>query len=309
MKEKICILMSSYNGENYITQQLDSIFLQNDVEILLCIRDDGSTDNTVKIIKNRKEYQTRIILLEEANVGLTKSFYKLMRYAKQRITDIEYFAFSDQDDVWLPDKLKVAIKNLKKFDNQFPNLYYSNLKVVDNSLNYLYERFSKGYVKNTKQQIMAEICTLGCTCVFNKQALDEMCKLTDEELDYHDNWILWVCTFLGNSYYDENSYILYRQHGDNSSGTVKKGIKYIKFQISRLKKIKEMAPCYEEKAKLMLKYYSNELGEEDRNNMKMLTTYRYDFRVKLRLLFTNKIKSGHIVRDMGRKLRIVFNKA
>ena len=77
----ICVLMSSYNGEKYINEQIDSIFLQDSVDVWLLIRDDGSTDNTVSIIKNRKEYGNRIFLIEGNNVGSTISFYEIMRYA------------------------------------------------------------------------------------------------------------------------------------------------------------------------------------------------------------------------------------
>lgn len=308
-QEKVCILMSSYNGEKYIEEQLNSIFSQKSVDVFVMIRDDGSSDSTVEIIKNRQEYGKKILLVEGENVGSNLSFYTIMRFANTYSEKFEYYAFADQDDVWLEDKLSVAVRKLASFQNDLPNLYYSNLKVVDEQLNYLYERFSKGYVTNTKKQIMAEICTLGCTCVFNEMALKEMCRLENSDLEYHDNWILWICTFIGKSYYDEESYILYRQHGNNTSGTVNKGTNYIIAQAKRLFKISEMKPCYEIKAKLMIKYYGDVLSDEDKKTLFMLANYRQSFIIKLKLLFTNKIGSGHVIRELGRKVRILINKA
>lgn len=310
MENKVCVLMSTYNGSEYISQQIDSIFGQNEVQILLMVRDDGSKDNTVDIIKARQEYQEgKIILKAESNIGVTRSFYELIRSAYKDIKEYEYFAFADQDDVWLPEKLSIAINCISKYKSDVPNLYYSNLTLVDKNLNYLNERFSKGYVTNTKQQIMAEICTYGCTCVFNKATLMEMAKLNDEKLEYHDNWALWVASFLGNCFYDENSYILYRQHGNNTSGQVQRGKNYLYTQLKRMTKLKNMTPCYELKAKLMLQYYDGRLCKADRENLWLLAHYKDNFFLKLKLLFTSKIKSGHIIRDLGRKVRILINKA
>lgn len=309
MCDEIAVLMSTYNGEKYLSEQLDSIFCQENVEVYLFIRDDGSTDNTINIIQSRPEYRERIILLKGVNVGSTLSFYEIIRFANKYERTFKYYAFADQDDVWLPNKLFTAIKKLQTYDDNVPNLYYSNLKVVDENLNYKYERFSKKYVTNTKKQIMAEICTLGCTCVFNKNALAHMCILNNDELEYHDNWILWVCSFLGNCFYDENSYILYRQHGNNTSGSVNKGVKYILFQIRRIMKIKEMTPCYEQKAKKMLKYYKEQLSKTDLYSLNLLSNYKNSILLKIRLLFTRTIGSGHIIREIGRKIRILLNKA
>lgn len=309
MKNEVCVLMSTYNGEKYIDDQIESIFSQNGVEVFLFIRDDGSIDYTTSIIKNRKEFDNHIFLIEGNNVGPTISFYEIMRFAYSYKKRFKFYAFADQDDIWLPDKLIKAIGILKQYNIDSPNLYYSNLKVVDEQLNYLYDRFASGYVTNTKRQIMAEICTFGCTCVFNRSALREMCRLENDELEYHDNWILWICSFLGKCYYDEQAYILYRQHGNNVSGSVHKGMDYIKHQFKRLKKIKDMTPCYENKAKLMLKYYEKQLNKDDKEILSILAYYRESILLKIKLLFTNKISSGHLIRDLSRKIRIIANKA
>lgn len=302
--EEICVMMSSYNGEKYIDKQIKSILSQRNVRVTLIIRDDGSSDQTVNIIKLYKD----IILLEGENVGVTNSFYKLMKYVLKNGPQYAFYAFADQDDVWLPNKLSVAIRVLLADDVNVPNLYYSNLKCVNNDLGYLYDRFKAGYVNNSKKQVLSEICALGCTCVFNYKTLEEMAKLDESYYDYHDNWILWIAKFLGNCHYDENSYILYRQHGDNASGSVHKGMKYLFYQLKRFFNVKNMTSSYEQRAKKFLELYRKNMNDTDIRMMEHIAYYKDKSIYKLRLLFTNYITSGHIIKELGRRVRIISNK-
>lgn len=304
MTHNVCVLMSTYNGEEYIKEQIDSVLNQHNVNVKLIIRDDGSNDRTLDILHT---YGDKIFLIEGSNIGATKSFYNLARKAKDMYKNIEFFAFADQDDVWLLDKLSVAIDVLSKFEKNKPNLYFSNLKVVDSNLAYKYMKFSKGYVKNTKQQLLAEVCTWGCTCVFNYKALVEMAKVSDENMFFHDNWITYICTFLGETYYDENSYILYRQHGKNVSGMVKKGKSLLADQLGKLRSIKQKQPFYECLARYMLEQYGNSLNKSDLELLKIVSEYRKNFKYRMLLLFTRRINSGHFRKEVARRIRILNN--
>ena len=97
--EKVIVLMSTYNGEKYIKQQVDSILNQENVSVELVVRDDGSNDNTISILK---EYEKagKLIWYTGDNKGAAYSFFDLMEYAKNRYDDYCYFALSDQDDIW-----------------------------------------------------------------------------------------------------------------------------------------------------------------------------------------------------------------
>lgn len=107
---KVNILMSTYNGEKYIEEQIQSILNQEEVIIKLYIRDDGSTDNTVKIIESfNKE---NIVLFKMSNIGWKKSFLELTKLVEYH--DDEYYAFSDQDDVWKKNKISIAINYLEE---------------------------------------------------------------------------------------------------------------------------------------------------------------------------------------------------
>ena len=106
MQYKVMVLLSSYNGEKYIREQLDSILTQQGVEVTLLVRDDGSRDATPRILREYAERCKNVIVLPEENVGCVSSFRKLLTEAYNYIDRVDYFAFADQDDVWLPEKLK-----------------------------------------------------------------------------------------------------------------------------------------------------------------------------------------------------------
>lgn len=112
--KKIVILMSTYNGEKYISDQIESIMRQKtSADILLKIRDDGSKDDTCEIIEEKQsKYPGKIILIKGENIGYNNSFFYLIK----NISGFEYYALSDQDDVWLEDKIETAIKNIEEQD-------------------------------------------------------------------------------------------------------------------------------------------------------------------------------------------------
>lgn len=308
--EKCCVLMSTYNGEKYISHQLDSILSQKNIDIDIYIRDDGSKDSTNLIISHYMYYYKNVHLIQGENVGVIESFRLVAEYVFNKCPRYEYYAFADQDDEWLPLKLSNAIIKIRdiSISNEKPILYYSNLKVVDSDLNYLYDRFTKGYISNTKKQIMSEICVLGCTCVFNYCLLQEYVKTNLNQRIPHDAWIAVLATFLGVIIYDDNSYILYRQHGNNQSGSVKKGLPMYWGKIKRFKKIFDMDGDYESIAKEMLANYYNVLDKDDLNILSTISDYRNNFIYRFKLLFTGYISSGHLFKEITRRIRIIFNR-
>ena len=163
MKKSVLVLMATYNGEKYLNDQLKSIFNQTGVLVKVLVRDDGSTDNTISILEdwsktNNLEWYTG----EHLNVQF--GFYDLMVHAKNY--NYNYFAFSDQDDIWDSDKLYIALQHLQEADNLKPSLYYCGQKLVDENLNYLDTHYL-----NTKRNLKTKFIfsdIAGCTAVFNK---------------------------------------------------------------------------------------------------------------------------------------------
>ena len=136
-RKKVLVLLSSYNGERYINSQIDSLLSQVDVDIHILIRDDGSRD--INIIESRPEVGDKITLLKGQNLGFAMSFFNLLLDAHSYSGEYDYCAFSEQDDVWLPQKLISAVSMLQeKGVGNKPNLYWGGYTLVDENLKLLY---------------------------------------------------------------------------------------------------------------------------------------------------------------------------
>jgi rhamnosyltransferase len=214
---KIVVLMSCWNGQSYIAEQINSILNQSVAsDIHLVIRDDGSTDNTVSIVEGIKD--PRIELIQGQNLGVVKSFLYLIHYCKKYSPD--FIALADQDDFWMPQKLEVGISKIHKFD--IPALYCSALNVVGPNLEKIYIHTYKDNI--TFESSIFSNCATGCTCILNARLLDVMeCNPDFSKLIMHDWWLYIYAIAYGIVVYDENSHILYRQHAGNQIG-VKSGI-------------------------------------------------------------------------------------
>lgn len=214
---KVLVLMSAYNGEKYLNEQLDSILAQEGCIPDVLIRDDGSSDNTLFIIKEYEErYSDRVKVIKGNNKGVIKSFFILINQAAKEKYD--YYALADQDDIWMPDKLKSAVNLLEKEEKNIPLLYASAVTPVDEEKNELPKGIHyKNIVPEFGNALVENMCT-GCTCVFNNTLLELLSGKTPDFTVMHDFWLYLVtCTF-GKVIYDKTSHILYRQHGRNTVG-------------------------------------------------------------------------------------------
>lgn len=215
MKDKkadVCVLMSTYNGERFIKEQLDSILNQEGVEIKILVRDDGSKDDTLHILE---EYRKKGLLsyYRGENLGSAHSFLQLLRDAPE----CAYYAFSDQDDVWLKNKLIRGISKLKKYDD-VPAFYDSMTTVVDSNLTPTGKKYGSNKVYNFATQI-ARSNVIGCTMILNRQLKNVVSSKNPDYIIMHDQWIACVCKGIGGKEVkDSDSYILYRQHEDNEVG-------------------------------------------------------------------------------------------
>ena len=139
---KVAVCISTYNGEKYLAEQLDSILHQEGVDVTLFVRDDGSSDGTAALLTQYEEQYENVILLDKSrsrNLGVRDSFLRILRYAWKKMGAGCYYAFSDQDDVWLPEKLKSAVDLLSKKQDKKGRLYFSNKTVVDEDLHVIQE--------------------------------------------------------------------------------------------------------------------------------------------------------------------------
>lgn len=210
--KKVIVLMATYNGEKYLDEQLESIINQKNVETEILVRDDGSTDNTIDILK-KYEKSGKINWYKGEHLNVAKGFMELVKKAPLG----DYYAFCDQDDVWLENKLNSAVSLLEKESNQIPLMYYSATTLVDEKL-----RFISEHIIHEKRSDMARFIfndMSGNTIVFNNILRSYLMQNDDLNITIHDKWTLQLCLALGGKCLgDKNSYILYRQHGNNTIG-------------------------------------------------------------------------------------------
>ena len=243
--KKVQILMSTYNGETFLREQIESLLKQTYLKIEILIRDDGSEDRTVDILKEYAASNKNIHIYLENNIGVTKSFFELLKRA-----EADYIAFCDQDDVWQENKVEEAVKKLK--DKEEPWLYFSNRTLVDESLNVLPGQRKRKCHIGFGNALVESICT-GCTIVMNRKLTDIIKMNIPDNAIIHDWWCYLVAAYKGNITYDENSYIWYRQHEKNVVGantswikTVKSKMYYLKKNSGRLKaQLEEFARIYQ----------------------------------------------------------------
>lgn len=219
--------MSTYCGERYLDQQIESIFRQEGVDVYLVVRDDASSDRTREILQEQQaRYPDRLFWYSGENMGVGSSFMDCLYTAAEKHPDADYFAFADQDDFWLSQKLIRGIELLEA-NAKGMALYASNQIVADENLRQQGLRFQKAPDYGYGQILRGNVLS-GCTFVMNAafvHFLSEEENRPSRELlrnRIHDVWTLEIAALFGTVCYDENSYILYRQHGDNVVGALER---------------------------------------------------------------------------------------
>ncbi len=213
--KKVQILLSTYNGSQYVEEQINSILNQDYPEISLLIRDDGSKDDTLQIIKRLAAEDCRISYYQGDNLGVYKSFFDLMIKAD---LSADYYALSDQDDLWKSDKIRKAVEMLGD-NKEIPILYCSNTSLVDEDLKPLENKIKRPRIRPSFGNALVENISAGCTCVFNKKLLEIVVEHLPDFTIMHDWWLYLTASAFGKTIYDENAYILYRQHSNNVVGS------------------------------------------------------------------------------------------
>lgn len=227
-KIKIAVLMSTYNGERFLKEQLNSILLQKDIELSLLIRDDGSKDGTLDILQEYENRYSFVKVVKGVNVGFVQSFSNLVIKAIELFKDYQFFAFADQDDYWYPEKLFVSVNKLLEYDSNVPCLFTSNSRFIDQkgigSENFHDDQYTndeKAVFNSTEQ---------GCSMVFNRTAAIIYAHNTPN-IAWHDRWMYMICYHMGNVCYYKNALFDYRIHGSNVLGSRKKTIRKLLYDI------------------------------------------------------------------------------
>lgn len=295
---KICILLSAYNGEKYIEEQLESLVGQQGVEIDILVRDDGSSDKTHEILDKWQE-EGLLRWYEGGNLGFAKSFMDLV----QRAGDYEYYAFCDQDDIWLPEKLKRAVDMLSKIENDI-KLYCSNVYYYKNGETY------GGIHKQTpvfdKYTSMVRNIAPGCSMVFSRRLKDLLAAAPPRRLIAHDIWVFQSAMLLGEVVYDFTPTMLYRQHENNQIGQKVGRLDIWERRIKHLLN-KNIRHEREQQAKEILYCFGDLLSVENRKICSVVACYRESLKNKINFLFDSRYAMETTLRSIYLKLRIIFN--
>ncbi|OUJ73884.1 glycosyltransferase family 2 protein [Hymenobacter crusticola] len=223
---KVTILLATYNGAKYIEEQLDSILQQTHTNWELLIRDDTSSDATLRIIATyQARFPDRIFIINDdlGNLGSTLNFNALLRLARKK--DAAYIMLCDQDDFWLPDKIAYSLAKMRslehKYGKNFSLLIHTNFHYVNTELKII--KASRNFQATKIPQLnlchlLAQNPVYGCTTILNSKLLNVIGDIPPRA-ENHDYWIAMVASALGKIYYADKKTILYRQHGKNISGS------------------------------------------------------------------------------------------
>ena len=306
-RHNISICMSTYNGTRYISQQIDSLLSQGYPDWKLFVRDDGSSDNTMDIVKGYVlKYPDKINLINDTlgQLGPSLSFGRILETA-----DSDYVMFCDQDDIWLPDKIKITFDKIKEIERKYglntPVLIHTDLKVVDKDLNVIANSFWKYQHLNpekgkTLNRLLVQNVITGCTAMINK-ALKDKIKLLPEQTVIYDWWISLAAAAFGKIDYVPIATTLYRQHDNNIVGAKAWNVHYVlkalKFGMSRIKTTLQKTQL---QAKAFLDTYRDDLTDEYSNLSNVYSTLdRQNFFIKRLNIIKYKFFKIGFLRNIG----------
>ena len=292
----VYILLSTFNGENYLNEQIESLRRQINIEFKILVRDDGSTDSTPQILDGWSKKGV-LTWYKGENMGYARSFLNLLRTAP----DADYYAFCDQDDIWLPDKLECALNKLDKMPTPV-KLYCSNLYVYRNGANEgLWWNFEPEI--NLYRALVQNIVT-GCTAVFSKSLRDIVKNNLPGSIALHDFWLYHTALLFGSVYFDSQAHIYYRQHGKNQIGAKNRTIDRVR---SKVRSISTLSKQHyrEHEAKQLLECYGNLISEDKKNIVYTIAHYKDSIRRRFILLFSMKYRMYNWLDTFWFKIRII----
>lgn len=227
MTENYAVLLATYNGEEYLEEQLDSLLAQTFGNWKLYVHDDGSTDSTLAILdKYQKKHPQKMEILQAPSTGGARNnFFFLLENV-----DADRYFFCDQDDVWKPDKMEKTIALMEKTekDSALPALVCTDLEVVDENLQTIAPRMSVYQKLNLEKldinHLLIHNVVTGCTVLMNRSLRNELLRLQNRDhLIMHDWAGAIIAAYSNQIDVLKEPTICYRQHGDNSVGAADAG--------------------------------------------------------------------------------------
>lgn len=311
-KNKVLILMATYNGEEYIDEQLQSIFRQNFKNWKLLIHDDGSIDGTIGIIlKYIESYKNKIQLIDDGLKfrSAKDNFSHLINIAKN-MKEFNYIMFADQDDVWLENKIEITLERMldeEQDTKQTPVLVHTNLEVVRSDKSIISRSFTEynqiNPLKNELNFLLVHNTITGCTVMVNRPLLELYINNTDAIM--HDYWLGLLAASFGKISYINYSTIKYRQHSSNEYGVKEYNLLYI-FHIIRQLLIKNKELDYfqvillqKKQSCAFLMFYRDILSDSNIEKLEVLCSSMHSsFFIRKYKIVKNKIFRYGLMRNL-----------
>ena len=216
------ILLSAYNGETYLPELLGSLERQSCPDFRVIARSDGSTDGTLELLRQQSERDSRFTAVEGEPSGSPSGGF----FAALALSDGDYAAFCDQDDVWHPDKLEKTLRLMKTAEEHLgkdtPLLVHTDLRVVDAELRELSPSMMRSQQLCPEQsglpRLLCQSLVTGCTVLINAPLRSLVLSRLPEQCLMYDWWISLTAAAFGKILYLNEATIDYRQHGENLVG-------------------------------------------------------------------------------------------
>lgn len=295
--KKVVILMSTYNGELYLKEQLDSIFAQDYEDIELLVRDDGSSDSTIAILKEYSKKYPNMQYYSGKNLKPAHSFLNLL--CKAPIAD--YYAFADQDDVWLEDKISSAVSLLEEKHADF---YHSNFFMVDSKLTLLETSKKRNVLTIGHAAVL--FTTTGCTMMISSRLREVVIGFSPKNIIMHDSWLFKIAlAFCMPVVFDDSAHILYRQHGSNVLGGI--GMSFLDKWGARIQDFFNPKCMRSNELRELLKGYFSSIDVKTKSIIETLASYKHDsFGKRLLIAFNPAYKTGVFSKDLLFKISILL---
>lgn len=299
---RVDVLMATYNGAPFLAAQIESILAQTGADIRLVVRDDGSTDATREILAaHAARHPGRIVIVSDAlgNLGVCMNFLTLL----SRPSDARYFAFSDQDDVWLADKIAAGVTAMRGRPDT-PRLYFSAVEFVTEDLRHI--GISRQTIRPSYESALVEGAMAGCTAILNAPLRDLVAARMPARATIHDWWVYLVACALGDVIFDPVPRIRYRQHGNNLIGGGQGSLQKWRRHLARLRN-RQHWPIAGQAAEL-LRLHGGVLNGDQRQLAEALVAGKQNLRTRLRLALGGRIKAQTAVGTLGIRAMILANR-
>ena len=301
----IHILLSTFNGEKFLAELLESLKMQTFQDFMIIVRDDGSSDGTLAILETfEKEKAVNMkIIAGKQNIGTVASYNILLKESTA-----DYVMFCDQDDVWMPQKIEQTLSAMQNAEvtskADEPIMVFSDLKVVDKNLKLLSESFFKYMQLNPERlalpQLLVQNIPCACTMLLNRSLLNLVKKIPEEAV-MHDHWFSLVTAAFGKFVFLDNAAILYRQHDNNIFGAASYGWSYLyKKYRSGIDNLRTRFYLNAVQARAFRMHYEKNLPSE---TLKLLEEFadisQNNWFERRKILFKHKIYKSNCSRNIG----------